>query len=158
MIDNKQDNPGVILPPPAIYLIALILGSGLNYFFPLTLNFLPRFPVIVAGVVLIVAAIFFIVPSFRAFSRAKTNPEPWKPTTAIVTNGIYAISRNPIYVGFTLLYLGVALLLNSLWVLLFLAPVLFVMHVGVIFREEDYLERKFGAEYVNYKKRVRRWI
>jgi protein-S-isoprenylcysteine O-methyltransferase Ste14 len=158
MNQEKPDNPGVILPPPAIYLIALILSLGLNYFFPLTLNFLPRLPVVIAGVVLIAVAIFFIVPAFRAFRRAKTNPEPWKPTTAIVTSGIYGISRNPIYVGFTLLYLGAALLLNSLWTVLFLAPVLFVMHVGVIFREEEYLKNKFGEEYLNYQKRVRRWV
>lgn len=158
MNDKKRDNPGVVAPPPSIYLGGMILGLGLNYFFPAALWFVPRMVAGVLGIILIAFAGFLIVAAFRAFSAAKTNVEPWKPTTAIVDTSVYGFSRNPIYLAMTLLYAGAALLLNSLWVLLFLAPVLMLINFGVIAREEKYLAEKFGDEYLNYKKRVRRWI
>jgi protein-S-isoprenylcysteine O-methyltransferase Ste14 len=93
-----------------------------------------------------------------AFRRAGTSPNPWRPTTAMVTGGPYRLSRNPMYLGFTLLYLGAACWANSLWLLLFLPVILALMQQLVILREERYLERRFGAEYVGYRNRVRRWI
>ena len=157
-MNRKKDNPGVIAPPPSIYLAALLAGLLLNYFFPLSIFFVPRLAGLIIGVALTAVAGFVIVASFQAFSLAKTNVEPWKPTTAIVTTGVYAFSRNPIYLAMTTLYLGAALLLNSLWILLLLAPVLLLINFGVIVREENYLTVKFGDEYAAYKKRVRRWI
>ena len=91
-------------------------------------------------------------------AKAETNIEPWKPTTAILSDGIYGISRNPVYVAMVFIYLGVVFLFNSLWILPPLILVLLVMHYGVILREEKYLEQKFGEEYLNYKEKVRRWI
>lgn len=157
-MNRKKDNPGVIAPPPSIYLAALLAGLLLNYFFPLSIFFVPRLAGLIIGVALTAVAGFVIVASFQAFSLAKTNVEPWKPTTAIVTTGVYAFSRNPIYLAMTMLYLGAALLLSSLWILLLLAPVLLLINFGVIVREENYLTVKFGDEYAAYKKRVRRWI
>lgn len=158
MNDKTKDNPGVVAPPPAIYLGALLAGLLLNYFFPLSIFFVPRAICLIAGIVLIAVAGFVIVAAFRAFSAAKTSVEPWKPTTAIVTSGVYARSRNPIYLAMTLLYAGAALLINSLWILLLVAPVLMLINFGVIAREERYLTGKFGDEYTAYKRRVRRWI
>jgi protein-S-isoprenylcysteine O-methyltransferase Ste14 len=155
---NEKDTAGVVAPPPAIYFGGLLVGTILNYFFPAAIWFLPRLAGIVAGIVFVSVAGFIIVAAFRAFSAAKTNVEPWKPTTAIVSSGVFRFSRNPIYLAMTLLYLGAALLLDSLWVLLLIAPVLFLINFGVILREEKYLERKFGDEYLDYKKRVRRWL
>ncbi|MDQ4122858.1 MAG: isoprenylcysteine carboxylmethyltransferase family protein [Acidobacteriota bacterium] len=158
MADEKRDNPGVVAPPPSIYFAGLVAGLIFNYFFPAAIAFLPRMAGIIAGIVLIVFAGFVIFAAFRAFSAAKTNIEPWKPTTAIVSSGVYRFSRNPIYLAMTLLYVGAALLLDSVWVLLFVIPVLFLINFGVILREEKYLTAKFGKEYLDYKKRVRRWI
>ena len=90
--------------------------------------------------------------------RAKTNVEPWKPTTAILDTGIYGISRNPIYIAMALVYAGIAFLFNSFWFLPPLILVLLIIHFGVILREEKYLADKFGDEYLNYKNRVRRWL
>ena len=90
--------------------------------------------------------------------RHQTSPLPERPTTAIVSDGPFRISRNPIYLGFTCITLGCALWLNALWVLLVLVPVLFVVQYGVIRREERYLEGKFGGQYLEYKARVRRWL
>ncbi len=90
--------------------------------------------------------------------KAQTNIEPWKPTNAIISDGIYSYSRNPIYVSLILIYLGVASIFNAVWLLPPLALVLIAMQYGVILREERYLKTKFGDEYSGYMKNVRRWI
>ena len=96
--------------------------------------------------------------AMRGFKAAGTNVQTVLPATALVTTGIYARSRNPIYVALTTIYLGLALALNAVWALGLLVPVLVVMHYGVIRREERYLERKFGDAYRDYSARVRRWL
>ena len=110
------------------------------------------------GVVLVIASFPIAIWALRTLIRANTTFDTMKPTTAIVTAGPFQYSRNPMYVSLTLLYLGVALLINILWILLLVVPLLVVMQRGVIAREEAYLERKFGEEYLSYKARVRRWI
>lgn len=76
----------------------------------------------------------------------------------MVTNGPYRFTRNPMYLGFTLLYLGAAFWVNTAWPVILLPLVLAVMHYGVIVREEAYLERVFAEEYRTYRQRVRRWL
>ncbi len=152
----KRDNPGVIARPPLIYLTALALGLGLHAAFRL-----PVLPVTLArsvGVLLIACAVAVAVPAFRAMARAGTSFRTERPTTAIVTDGPFGYTRNPIYVALTLRYLGIALLINALWVLLLIVPVLVLMQLGVVAREERYLDRKFCDEYLRYKARVRRWL
>ena len=155
---NEKDTAGVVAPPPIIYLGGVIAGLILNYFFPAQIVFLPQTVKIAVGIIFIIIAAVLVVAAFRAFAAAKTNVEPWKPTTAIVSGSVYGFSRNPIYLAMTLLYAGAALLLDSFWVLLFAIPVLFLINFGVIAREEKYLTAKFGAEYLDYKKCVRRWL
>ena len=81
-----------------------------------------------------------------------------KPSTEIVTSGVFQRSRNPIYLGMLLLYTGIAILANSLWILILVLPFAIILQKGVIEPEEAYLEQKFGDEYLRYKARVRRWI
>ncbi len=156
MNHKKEDNAGVRVPPPLIYLSAMIAGLILTRFFPTA--FLPVFVSRISGILLIALAVFILVSAFLKFKRAETNLEPWKPTTAIVSDGVYGFSRNPIYLAFTLFYLGASFFFSSLWLFGLLVPVLFVMRYVVIAREERYLENKFGAEYSDYKRRVRRWV
>jgi protein-S-isoprenylcysteine O-methyltransferase Ste14 len=99
-----------------------------------------------------------VLPALLAFRRARTSPKPWKPTTALVTTGPYRFTRNPMYLGFTLLYLSTTVWVNTMWPVLFLPLVLLLMHYGVIIREEAYLERVFGEAYQTYRRRVRRWL
>ena len=151
-----KDNPGVIARPPLIYLGALALGLGLHTAFRV-----PVMPVTIArtlGVLLIACAVSIAVFAFRAMARAGTSFRTERPATAIVTDGPFGYTRNPIYVALTLLYSGIAITINALWILLLIVPVIVVMQLGVIAREERYLERKFGDEYLRYKARVRRWI
>jgi protein-S-isoprenylcysteine O-methyltransferase Ste14 len=145
----------VLAPPPLIYLVPLALGLLLHRRYPFEVP--GRTVTTVLGLGCILAAAI-VLPALLAFRRAATRPEPWRPATALVTEGPYRFSRNPMYLGFTLLYLGIALLFGSLWPLLFLPLVLWVMHFGVIVREEAYLERRFGDGYREYRRRVNRWL
>ena len=110
------------------------------------------------GLAAIVAGIVLMIFAGVQFWRKHTSVIPYSPTTAIIQSGPFRISRNPIYLADTLCYVGVTILLNTAWPLLLLPLVLVVMHRGVILREERYLEQKFGEEYIDYKRRVRRWI
>ncbi|NNE99312.1 MAG: isoprenylcysteine carboxylmethyltransferase family protein [Pyrinomonadaceae bacterium] len=155
MTDNK-DNPGVVAPPPLIFLSGLLIGGVISWFYPFL--FLPKFVGYILGGTLCVFGLAIVFVARSNMAKAETNIEPWKPTTAILSSGIYGISRNPVYIALIFIYLGITFVLNSLWLLPPLILVLLVIHFGVVLREEKYLEQKFGAEYLNYKKRVRRWI
>lgn len=156
ILRSRPDTPGVIAPPPLIFVGFLLAGVGLDYlvgglwglggwrFF--------------AGAALCASALFFLVPALSLFRKAGTRAEPWQPTTSIVTTGIYGLTRNPMYVGMALVYVGLALLAGSFAVLLLLPLAMLMMHRGVILREEAYLSGKFGPEYLRYKARVRRWL
>ncbi|MEK7506376.1 MAG: isoprenylcysteine carboxylmethyltransferase family protein [Patescibacteria group bacterium] len=150
------DSPQVIALPPLIYLTGLATGIVLHLLKPLP--FLPKNLALPFGVVIIAISVVLIALSFRAFIRAKTNIDVRKPTTSIVSAGPYRFSRNPIYLSMTLLVLGIAIWIDMLWILVALVPALLVMRFGVIAREESYLTRKFGEEYLQYKSKVRRWL
>jgi protein-S-isoprenylcysteine O-methyltransferase Ste14 len=150
------DNPGVVAPPPLIYAGALALGLATNRLYPIP--FLPRAVSRVLGLPLIFSGLAIGMLGFREMRRADTNVDPRQPTTAIVTEGPYRFTRNPLYVGMTLIYSGITALSNALPAAMLLPLALAVMRRGVIEREERYLERKFGDEYLAYKARVRRWL
>jgi protein-S-isoprenylcysteine O-methyltransferase Ste14 len=153
---GNADNPGVIAPPPLIYAGALATGLLANLLSPIP--FLPRGLSRVLGWPLIVGGLVIGSLAFREMKRAGTNVDPREPTTAIVTEGPYRFTRNPLYLCLTLVYAGISAITNALWSILLLPLVLLVMRRGVIEREERYLEGKFGGEYLDYKARVRRWI
>ncbi|MSP88305.1 MAG: isoprenylcysteine carboxylmethyltransferase family protein [Alphaproteobacteria bacterium] len=148
----------VIAKPPVIYAGFLVLGLVLDRVWPIELPMPASDLRKVLGLAMIAIGAGLALWAFRQFVRAGTNLSTGKPTLAIVTDGIYRFSRNPIYVGLTIFYLGIALATGSPWAFAMLAPALAVMHTGVIFREERYLERRFGAAYLDYKARVRRWF
>ena len=153
---NNADNPGVIMPPPFIY--AGVLAAGLLANRRFRLPFLPRPLARTIGPLLILGGLAAALLGSRELHRAETNVDPYEPATTVVTGGPYRFTRNPIYVGFTLIYLGISALANALLPVLLLPAVQQLMRRGVIEREERYLERKFGDEYLRYKERVRRWI
>ncbi|MGB8346302.1 MAG: isoprenylcysteine carboxylmethyltransferase family protein [Ktedonobacteraceae bacterium] len=157
MNDIPRDNAGVIAPPPLIFAGGLLLGLLLHRRFPA--RFLPhRQSRILSGGLLVALAALLVQQAFGEMQRVHTSPNPHETVTEIVIDGPYRLSRNPIYLAFTLFYTGIAVLVNSLWTMLLLPLVLFIMLRGVIEREERYLERKFGEKYLLYKESVRRWI
>jgi len=153
---GNVDNPGVVAPPPFIYAGALAAGLLANRRF--RLPFLPRRLARTLGPLMILGGFAVGLLGLREMSRAGTNVDPYKPATAVVTEGPYRFTRNPMYVGFTLMYVGISALANALLPILLLPAILQLMRRGVIEREERYLESKFEDEYRRYKESVRRWI
>jgi protein-S-isoprenylcysteine O-methyltransferase Ste14 len=94
----------------------------------------------------------------RTMRRADTTMHINKPVSSVVQDGPFRFSRNPGYLSLTMLYAGIAVLRNALWAIVLLPLVVYVIQREVIEREEGYLERTFGEEYLNYKARVRRWV
>lgn len=159
MNDKLPDNPGVIAPPPLIYAVPLIAGLMFHVLFPVRLiPILPRIVRSILGGVFIGLASTFVSITFRMMRRANTNVDPRQPATSLVVEGPFQITRNPLYLSMTIFYLGVTLLVNTLWPALLLPLILFMMRKGVIDREERYLERKFGEQYLRYKASTRRWL
>ncbi len=156
MTEHQKDNPGVIAPPPLIYLGFLVLGGVLDYLWPVGLG--TGAVGVAAGAALFVLGGVIAITAVRQFRRAGTDFKTHRPSTAIVTDGLYRHSRNPIYIALALAYAGIAVAADGLWALALLAPTLAVVRHGVIAREERYLEGKFGDEYRRYKGSVRRWL
>lgn len=153
---NTQDNAGVTVPPPLLYAGPLVVGLILHRRFPV--KFLPRRVALPLGGVCVALAVLLVRSAVPAMRRANTSLNPSSPVTALVTEGAFRLTRNPLYVALTLFYAGVALMVNALWAMLLLPFILIAVRIGVIEREERYLERKFGEQYLRYKARVRRWI
>ena len=154
--NTAPDTAHVLILPPLLYGAAFVIGLLLQWGFPS-----PILPITLArgvGVVCVLVSLPLALATFRVLSRAHTPVDPLKPTTALVTEGPFRYSRNPIYLALTLLYVGVALLMNALAILLLVVPALVVLHYGVIAREEAYLTRKFGEAYRQYMAQVRRWL
>lgn len=153
-------NPGVRFPPPLIFVLGLGAGLALERWvlaWPLVAA--PRelwLSLHAAGTAL--AAIWLIGSALGGFRRRGTDPRPWREDSALVEAGIYRHTRNPMYLGMALAYVAITLALNTLWPLLTLVPVLFVIRYYVIGREEAYLTRHFGQPYLDYCQRVRRWF
>ncbi|WP_029418091.1 methyltransferase family protein [Brevundimonas bacteroides] len=153
-----SDIPGVIAPPPLIYLGFLALGWGVGRLIEepgLGLDRNLRGGIALAGLAL---GLFIEAWAAGMFQNAKTAVQPWKPSTSLVTTGIYGVTRNPIYLGFAITYLALAVGLNSPLALVLLFPCLLVVDRFVIQREEVYLSARFGADYDAYRRRVRRWL
>lgn len=150
------ESAGVRLDPQLIYAIPLAGGLLLDRWYPVA-GLPPRLaaPVGISLVVLGLAVAWAVV---RRFRLARTSLQPWEPTTALITDGPFRRSRNPVYVGYTLIYLGVGFWVNSIWPLVLLPVVFWLLHRLVIAREEAYLERRFGEVYRAYRHRVRRWF
>jgi protein-S-isoprenylcysteine O-methyltransferase Ste14 len=153
---NLRDHSGVFLPPPLLYALVFIVGMLFQRIWPVPM--LPPALGRAAGIACILSGLTLEGWSIRTFWRAGTSVIPVRPSTAIITDGPFRFSRNPIYLALTLLYLGATFWLNSVWPLLLLPALLLLVQIYVISREERYLERKFGREYLQYKSRVRRWL
>jgi protein-S-isoprenylcysteine O-methyltransferase Ste14 len=155
---GAPDVAGVIALPPLIFLGFLAAAAVLEVVVPFPILAANAFPRYLAGAALAVAGFVMIGMGTRRFLAAGTNIPPTLPTTALVVEGIYGRTRNPLYLGLTLIYLGLGVAAGSFWAIGLVVPLLWVINVGVVKREERYLERKFGDAYRAYKARVRRWI
>jgi protein-S-isoprenylcysteine O-methyltransferase Ste14 len=152
---QRVANLGVVRPP-LVYLSSLVTGSMLQFAVPLP--FLPRVLAAPLGGPIVVLAVVLFSYAVREFRAAGTPVPARKPTTVIVRTGPYRLSRNPIYLAFSLLQLGIAIWVNSLWLIATLVAAVALIHYVVVPREERYLEGRFGTAYLDYKASVRRWL
>src|SRR5215218_6526839 len=151
---DDQDNPGGRVPPPLAYLLTLLLGLVLDR--RLHVPFLPHGMARVLGWPLVGGGMALCTWFARTMRGADTTLRVDKPVSSLVQNGPFRYSRNPGYLSLAMIYAGIAVLRNALWAILFLPLLLLVTQCELIEREERYLERTFGEEYLPYKRRVRR--
>ena len=155
LIELPPDHPDLPIKPPFIFVWAMLIGLVVDWIKPM-----PARPDRWGGLGMIFVglAVALIAWAWFALKRHRTDVRPWKPTTAIVSDGPYALTRNPIYLGFALFQVGIGLWSDKLAVLLMTVPAIAATNSWVIAREESYLFRKFGAEYERYLTQARRWL
>lgn len=151
-----KDNAGVIMFPPLLYLLILAAGIAGSKLYQLPI--LPQTVALPLGILMVLIFIFLLFSAARIFAQNNTTVNPGGITTTIVSNGIYRYTRNPMYIAFTFFYCGVAIITQSWLCFILLLPLLVLVQKGIIEREEAYLIKKFGQEYLNYKTQVRRWL
>ena len=155
-MSDRADNPGVRVPPPLLYALAVLVGYLLNRRWPLLISggaAVRALACLLTGVWLVLT-----VTSIGNFRRSRTSIDPIRPATTLVIAGPYRFTRNPMYVGLAVLTVALGLFMASWWPMVLLVPVLLVVRAFVIAPEERYLERRFGADYFAYAQRVRRWL
>ena len=145
-----------IVRPPLVYLGAIALGLLLHFAWPVRL--VSRAVSVPLGGTAVPVAVALFLYAVRTFRTAGTPVPGNRPPTTVVRTGPYRCSRNPIYLSFSLLHLGVAFWVNSVWLLVTLIPAVALMSFVVIPREEQYLETRFPSDYLPYKASVRRWL
>ena len=151
------DHAGVKFPPPFVYAAAVVAGWLLNRAWPLRVSS-GGWPRAAVAWLCVAAWTALFAASFGSFLRRRTTLIPNRPATALVVRGPYRFTRNPMYVSLAFLTAGVGLFMNTWWPLLLLVPTLFVIRFAVIAPEEAYLRRRFGVEYDEYTRKVRRWL
>lgn len=155
--DTGDEDTGIRVYPPVVLLAALVLAFGLDWIWPSRVG-VPDIARFVIGGGLI-ALFFLAIPSIAAsFRRAGVAFDVRRVPHGLVTDGLYRYSRNPGYVLGIAFCAGVGLVSNNPWVFLTLAGAIAVIHVAVVLREEEVLENRFGEDYLDYKRRVRRWL
>jgi protein-S-isoprenylcysteine O-methyltransferase Ste14 len=156
MTDDGRNNAGVLAPPPLIFAVPLLLGLLLKRRFPVP--FLPRGAAQVLGWPLLGGGVLLMGWFLRTMRSAETPIDPREPVSRIVTGGPFRYTRNPAYLGMAMIFAGVSCLANALSAMMLLPVALLTIQRGVIEREERYLEREFGEEYLRFKAQTRRWV
>lgn len=148
----------VRFPPPLIFLGAILLGMLVQRMgMRLSLPFAPGLRV-AAGILILACGISLVISARIWFTRTGQSPIPWKPTPELILRGPYRFTRNPMYVGVTLVVVGLGIVLNNFWISLFAGPTLLAVHFIAVLPEERYLAEKFGESYRSFLARVRRYV
>jgi len=158
MANTESAGANVRFPPPLVALLSVLLGVALNYAYSLPTIPLRASVRIALGIVIIIAGLAPAIAARVHFKRTGQSVIPWKPTPELIFQGPYRYTRNPMYVGLTLMQIGIGVALNNLWISLLAAVTLAIIHVIAVRPEEAYLSEKFGDPYRQYLTRVRRYL
>ena len=148
----------MFIPPPLIYVVVFLASLLIQNLLPLDRTFFYSPIAANLGIVFIICAIVFMITSLIQFIQSKNSIIPNRSANSLQTKGIFSISRNPMYLGLMLLYLGIAIVKGNWWTIILIPVLVFIIQDFIIKKEEAYLRRAFGQDYDEYKKRVRRWI
>lgn len=157
-MEQKSDNPGVHIPPPIIFAGIFLLALLIQKYIPIGNQFFYTSFSTIIGFVFLFAGILFVFFAIRRFLITKNTLITVRPATSLQTVGVYSLSRNPIYTGFLSVYSGAGFLVGNWWHFVLFPILLFIVQEYVIKREENYLFRRFGETFSEYKKKVRRWL
>jgi len=157
MESEAKDGAAVRVPPPLIYISALAAGIGLQFIWPVPIG-LAAGARVALGLLIALLGFPLVAGAFRLFRKTGQDPKPWLATPEIITTGVYRFTRNPMYLGLALLQTAIGLGFGNLWILFLVPLACVVVRITAIRHEEVYLERKFGAAYLDYKRSVRRWL
>ena len=155
-MNTQTDHPIIKIDAPVLLVITILVTIVLQRLVPLP--FFPGLPSRILGAILVIGGLSLGMPAFRGMLKAKTSPNPHRPTRALVFEGTYRITRNPMYLSMLMIYAGISTFLQNPWFIPFLPILAWLFTTWVIIPEEQYLEQKFGQEYLDFKSRVRRWI
>jgi protein-S-isoprenylcysteine O-methyltransferase Ste14 len=153
-----QETSGVKIFPPLIHVAAIVFGFLIEWAVPVRIGGTAFGIVRITGCILLILAVGLIAWAAKVMFGAGTTPNPTRPSTVIVTSGPFQFTRNPMYLAWELICIGVGLVANALWPIVMAVPAAIVTRRLVIDKEERYLDQKFGAAYLDYKSRVRRWV
>ncbi len=154
--NENNDNPGVKLAPPIVFIGLGLIGVGMEYVIPLSIGI--DSPASYLGIGVVIVSITSIGFLFKLFKRYETEIEPWKTTSKIITTGPYKYSRNPVYIFGCGVPIGLDIAFNTYWALFAFIPALIIVYYTAVKKEEKYLGTKFVQEYLDYKAKVRRWL
>jgi protein-S-isoprenylcysteine O-methyltransferase Ste14 len=154
--ESNQDNPGVKIPPPLVFNGLALSGVFLHYFIPFSM--VVGSWAVILGVLLLLYSFFCFGYMIQFFKNHQTEIQPSKSTSKIIQTGPFKYSRNPVYVFACLGPMGLGLIFKTFWAFYAFVPALIIVYFTAVKKEEAYLEAKFGADYLDYKSRVRRWL
>lgn len=155
---STERGANVRFPPPLVYLTGILLGVGLHYAVSPAPVPVGRTLSVVSGIAIILLGVLSAASARVLFSRTGQSPIPWKPTPELIFAGPYRFTRNPMYLGLTLVTIGLGVALNNLWISVFALPALAVVHLIAVLPEEKYLAERFGDSYREYCAQVRRYL
>ena len=155
-MSDGNDAPNVKIIPPLIYLAGIVIGFLATIW--MSTKVLPNSVAWTVGGILIFCGAVLTSYAVLKFKDVGTTVRPDRAASTLVIAGPYKISRNPMYLGLALVYLGIAIAAQSVWALILLPVVLAIIQRQAIEPEEAFLEKRFGANYINYAAKVRRWL
>lgn len=155
---NTKKHPGIYIPPPLIYAAFFLLSFLIQKIIPLDTAALHQTIAKAIAAILIVMYLLFFISALRRFIVSKNTLVTIRPASSLETSGIYAFTRNPMYISLVCLYTGLAIFFGNWWTLILIPVLVAAVQLYVIKKEEQYLQQAFGSNYDEYKNRVRRWI